>query len=603
MTYTKLAAKGVARPFVKWVGGKQQLMSQYKDLLPFTPTFLPEKYVEPMVGGGGAMLFTMLAHYQFKSVYISDINSELINTYQVIKRDVNHLITDLRRLNSEFHTYKTIGKVNNFYYSRRHEFNSTELNDRNKIRKAALFILLNKLGFNGLYRVNSRGEFNVPPGSYKNPLILDENNLRAVSDSLQLVTIKHGDYTQSRKYIDNKTFVYFDPPYRPLTTTASFTAYSENSFNDNDQITLANYIKEISALGAKIMVSNSDPKNIDPSDNFFDTLFQGFDIKRVSAKRAINSRAELRGPINELVIRNYTNELIQSRQQKQHLKEKRDFDSWLKTLCDDLSDWTYYVDFPKVYKNVENIKIELNLLNSLIGEKDIENKFRELIARYPDVLKAIPILLAKRETEIPIKTSEKSSLFHFLVSRVSEYEVDDYVVFMQKTGLFDLLQRSETKSIVDYATGVEVGMDTNARKNRTGKIMESLVENHLRRIGLVINKDYFTQMPASHISNNWGLDLSPITHNAKLEKRFDFVVYRNNKLFAIETNFYNKSGSKLNEIARSYKQLGTATQQIHNFTFVWITDGAGWKSSRNNLCETFETLTHVYNLADLEEGF
>ena len=289
------------KPFVKWVGGKGQLIDEIEKLF-LANGKTATKYAEPMVGGG-ALFFSMLSKYQFEELYISDINAELINAYVAIKRDVETLIERLKEMQMTFLPLDENSRKF-YYYSVRDKFNTVKLNDGTSTEKAALFIFLNKTCFNGLYRVNRKGLFNVPMGAFKNPTICDAENLRNIHNALQNVAIVCGDYTLSKSFIDNKTFVYIDPPYRPISETSAFTSYNSDAFDDNEQIRLAKFIDEINAAGAKIVLSNSDPKNVNPEDNFFDDLYKSYRIQRVSATRMINSNAEKRGKISELLICN-----------------------------------------------------------------------------------------------------------------------------------------------------------------------------------------------------------------------------------------------------------------------------------------------------------
>jgi DNA adenine methylase len=288
------------KPFVKWVGGKSNLVPEIEKLIPTDGSIT--KYAEPMVGGG-ALFFNILSKYDYNEYYISDINTDLINTYQVIKDNVGALIERLKEMEMSFLPMDHNGRKN-YYYQARERFNLLALQNDTVIEKAALFIFLNKTCFNGLYRVNRKGQFNVPMGAYKNPTICDEENLRNVSAALQNVTIVCGDYTLSRDFIDKNTFVYFDPPYRPISETAAFTSYNKDCFDDNEQIRLAAFFTELSKIGVVVALSNSDPKNINENDNFFDDLYKDYKIKRVSAPRMINSNTAKRGDVNELLICN-----------------------------------------------------------------------------------------------------------------------------------------------------------------------------------------------------------------------------------------------------------------------------------------------------------
>ncbi|MBQ4443032.1 MAG: DNA adenine methylase [Clostridia bacterium] len=290
------------KPFVKWVGGKSQLVDEIEKMLPSDGEKVLTKYAEPMVGGG-ALFFNILSKYDFEELYISDINAELINAYKAVKTDIDNLISKLNEMQMSFLPMDENGRKY-FYYNIREKFNSTILSAETSTEKAAQFIFLNKTCFNGLYRVNRKGQFNVPMGAYKNPTICDDENLRNIHEALQNVTIVCGDYSLSKSFIDKDTFVYLDPPYRPISETSAFTSYNSESFDDNEQIRLAQFIDEINKLGAKIVLSNSDPKNVNEDDNFFDDLYRNYKINRVEASRAINSKGDKRGKINELLICN-----------------------------------------------------------------------------------------------------------------------------------------------------------------------------------------------------------------------------------------------------------------------------------------------------------
>lgn len=294
-----------AKPFVKWAGGKGQLLTEFRKYYPSGLGKTIRKYCEPMVGAG-AVLFDILNSYEMDEVLVNDTNAELINTYKVIKSDVKLLIEELAILENE-HLPRDEVKRKEYFYKQRKKYNELiqNPNDINALTRASLFIYLNKTCFNGLYRVNRNGLYNVPIGSYKNPKICDKDNLRLVSQKLQNVNMTVGNYSNTKSFIDETTFVYFDPPYRPLTKTADFTAYNANNFGDNEQIELAKFIKELSDRNVKVLASNSDPKNVDENDNFFDNLYSPLNIYRVSAKRSINSKTNNRGKVNELLISSY----------------------------------------------------------------------------------------------------------------------------------------------------------------------------------------------------------------------------------------------------------------------------------------------------------
>lgn len=294
----------IVKPFLKWAGGKGQLLTEVEKYYPFDKVSIT-KYAEPFVGGG-AVLFDILSRYELEAVYISDINSALIHTYHMIKSNVDGLIARLKLMEAEFLTRSTELRKE-YYLGKRTRFNELITLDNHIFdsEKAALMIFLNKTCFNGLFRVNKKGFFNVPMGSYKNPLICDEGNLRLVSEKLQNVTIVCADYKESADFIDDCTFVYFDPPYRPITATSNFTSYTTSLFTDEEQIELAKFVHDMHKKGAKIVISNSDPKNSDAEDDFFDNIYSAYRIRRVDATRMINSNSEARGRIKELLISNF----------------------------------------------------------------------------------------------------------------------------------------------------------------------------------------------------------------------------------------------------------------------------------------------------------
>ena len=277
----------------------------------------------------------------------------------------------------------------------------------------------------------------------------------------------------------------------------------------------------------------------------------------------------------------------------------RDFMTWLSGFRDSIADYGYYIDFEKVHRNVEGIKVELNILNSLIGSKNIEAEFEALLEKYPEILKCIPLLLAVRANEIYAIDGDGEFTYQFKKPNLS---AEQYKVFMRKTGLFDLMANHIVNNLVDYATGVETGLDSNGRKNRGGHLMENLVESFIKKAGFIKDETYFKEMYIHQITEKWDIDLSALSNQGKMEKRFDFVIKTDNMIYGIETNFYGSGGSKLNETARSYKTLALETDTIDGFTFVWFTDGKGWTRARNNLEETFDVMEHIYSIKDLENG-
>ena len=278
----------------------------------------------------------------------------------------------------------------------------------------------------------------------------------------------------------------------------------------------------------------------------------------------------------------------------------RNFDTWLNTMTDTIADWTYYTDFPKVYANIEKIKIPLNIMNSLIGSKNIKNDFLNLYSQYPEILKIVPILLAKRLKDI-IVVKDPIQDFYFNFNKPN-YTIEEYTIFLEKSGIFNLLENHIISNLVDYVTGIEVGMDTNGRKNRMGHSMENIVQNYLENSGYIMNKTLFKEIYQNEVEDLFSIDLSAITNKGNTAKRFDFVIKTKNTIYLIETNFYSSGGSKLNETARSYKMIAEEVKTIPNVEFLWITDGKGWNMAKKNLQETFDILPYLYNINDLKNG-
>lgn len=293
------------KPFVKWVGGKGQLLPDIRRKYPAGLGKKITRYCEPFVGGG-AVFFDVLTTFHLDELLINDINAELVNTYIQIKTNVSNLLTGLQSIQNDFWPMDEADRKI-LYYDKRERFNHLKVNGNknSNIEKAILFIFLNKTCFNGLFRVNRQGGFNVPIGAYKMPLICDATNLEAMHKLLQNVTITQGDYQDCLPFADENTFVYIDPPYRPLTLTANFTSYAETLFGDSEQRALGRFVDNLHAVGAKVVVSNSDPKNSDKQDNFFDDLYKAYSISRVAARRMINCNANNRGNVSELLISNF----------------------------------------------------------------------------------------------------------------------------------------------------------------------------------------------------------------------------------------------------------------------------------------------------------
>ena len=299
----------IAKPFLKWAGGKTQLITEIEKSLPYEITNEKFTYIEPFVGSG-AVLFWMLNNFpKLEKAVINDINEDLINTYKTIASKPKELISILQQLQNEFHSLENKPEEKKEYYYQKRELYNTRKEEQSG--QAALFIFLNRTCFNGLYRVNRKNEYNVPMGSYKKPTICDDKNILAVSNALQKVEILCGDYENTLNEASSNSFFYFDPPYKPLSNTSSFNSYAKDEFNDEEQIRLRNFCSKLEKLGYKWMLSNSDVKS-ESDDNFFEELYRSFFIKRVKARRSINANPDKRGELNELLITNYSDEQIVS---------------------------------------------------------------------------------------------------------------------------------------------------------------------------------------------------------------------------------------------------------------------------------------------------
>lgn len=300
----------VVKPFLKWAGGKGQLLEKFQKFYP--PELFDQKigyYYEPFVGGG-AVFFDIVQKFEIEKAFLFDVNEELVLVYKVIQNEVHLLIEQLKKY-EKLYFQKDEATQKEFYYKVRNEFNREkpkidyQIFSNSLIERAAQIIFLNKTCFNGLFRFNSKGEFNVPAGKYKNPKILDATNLLGASNLLQRAVIKCADFRIIQNYDNHNAFVYFDPPYRPLNITSSFTAYSKHNFGDQEQKELSELYTRLDKKGIKLMLSNSDPKNTNPADEFFDDLYKDFNIFRVPAKRMINSNASRRQAIQEIIVTNY----------------------------------------------------------------------------------------------------------------------------------------------------------------------------------------------------------------------------------------------------------------------------------------------------------
>lgn len=612
------------KPFLKWAGGKTQLIPTIIEELPEEINNLTT-YIEPFVGAG-AVFLDFLSSDRFEKYIINDINSKLINVYEVIRDNIDLLIQVLNDIKEKYLSFEELSEDREkMYYDIRDKFNSDDIG---KIELAAYFIFINKTCFNGLYRENSKGDYNVPIGKYRNPTIFDEEQLREISRLLNrkndngelIVTILNLKYTELEKYVNKDTFIYFDPPYRPV-TPGGFSSYNKSGFNDEAQLELANFYTKLSELGARLMLSNSDPRILDENDDFFEYIYRKFNIQKIYANRFINSRGNDRGGISELLITNYKKDYrnyIGDDERVENIskvyKEKLSFrnsDEVFEHLVGDVKDtikgWDYFVNWEKAIGNMKSIEKSLNILNYLIGKENIEQEAKELIAENPQVINIFPILVASRDKDFKILEPTENDLMNFKEFDFSkkrtrkddlgEKELNDAIEFLKKTNLLNLFKDKTIKNLVDYVFGVEVGLDSNARKNRTGTAMEDIVEVEVKRICNKHGWEYKTQATVKEINEMWGI----IVPTDKSARRYDFAINNNGKLLLAEVNYYNGGGSKLKTVANEFTKLDKY-MNANGFEFCWITDGAGWNTSKKPLRDAFDNMRHIFNLDMIEKG-
>ncbi|WP_291631052.1 DpnII family type II restriction endonuclease [Clostridium sp.] len=613
------------KPFLKWAGGKSQLLDEIIQELPADIKKL-KKYVEPFVGAG-AVFICFLENNYFEEYIINDINSKLINLYTVIRDNPQELIKEMQELKTKYLNaeYEEREKL---FYEIREKFNNP---DCRGIKLAAYFVFLNKTCFNGLYRENSKGDFNVPFGKYSNPSFFDETQIMGISRLLSLknkngefkVKILNKSFSELEEYIDDNTFVYCDPPYRPV-TVGGFTSYNKSNFNDEAQILLRDFYKGIDAKGAKIMLSNSDPKNLDEKDNFFDDLYSDFSIKRVYAKRNINSVGSGRGKITELLITNYKDErgmevaITEVNTEPKSYLETESSDLvkiFTKSLLETNRGFNFYVNWERPSTIVSQYNIELNTLNALVKNKNYDDDFKKIVKRFPTVINVLPALfaLSKDERENLIKGKDVLKVvnidaleedlleYRFNIGEeenLTEEEIDKYLDFTKKIGLKYLFTDLLEKHLVDYLIGCEVGLDSNGRKNRGGLAFELALEPIIVDIAEKYGIEVITQKQFKTLVQK-GFDISDDIANRKA----DFILVKDKKIMNIEANFFSGSGSKPEEIIDSYINR-QGDLKSNNIEFALVTDGKKcWgNEEKPQLLKGYRYLNYLLNFNMCKTG-
>ena len=619
----------MATPFIKWAGGKSRLAPTIINRIEKSIGFNNiDHYVEAFTGGG-ALFFKLIESYEFKSVTLIDINIELINSYCAIKINPYLLMDLMDDLQNQYNTLESEEEKSLLFYKIRELFNAIEdkgilLKEVDYLR-AAQFIFLNKTCFNGLYRENSKGKYNVPFGKRKQTNIYDRDNILDIHSLLKNVNLVCGDYKLAKNNLKPGTLIYFDPPYRPLTGTAAFTAYSKDGFNDNHQIELAQFCQEIHKAGAYFALSNSDPsngkKNFEELDDFFDDLYKGFEIHRIYASRTIAAKSTSRNAVTEVLILNspsynkreyydglnqdglaFNNYLEDVNLEKFGKYQQLNKDNQFKLLMDTLSLTNrtpeYYVNWSKVEANTRSLEISLNTMNYLIGKENIYEETLNLFIQQPQLIRVIPTLLAIRDEKFEVlRINEQSELLfeNLDFKNLDTENLAKYVDFANESGLLSFLSQKATKSLVDYVFGVEVGLDSNGRKNRSGTFMENIVEEKIATICEEKNLEYLSQANAIKIKLKWDIDV-PYKESMR---NHDFAIFNpyTKKLTIIEVNYYGGGGSKLKSVAGEFAELSAYFNvQSPDIQFVWVTDGQGWHTSNRPLRDAFETIDYIINL-------
>ncbi|TLT08516.1 Dam family site-specific DNA-(adenine-N6)-methyltransferase [Aliarcobacter thereius] len=584
------------QPFVKWVGGKRGLLSQIIPLLP--KKF--NNYFEPFVGGG-ALFFELknLGLLENKEIFLFDINSELINAYNVVKNYPEELLKELETFKQK-HTKE-------FYYEIRAWDRENDFLQRSDIQRASRFIYLNKTCFNGLYRVNKQNQNNVPIGNYKEPNICDIQTILSASEALQNVNILNVSYKEVLKYASKDDLVYFDPPYYPLTQTASFTSYSEFEFLEKEQIELFEIFKNLSKKGCNILHSNSDTE-------FIKNLYKDFEIKEIFANRFINSKSDSRGKISEIIVKDKKQMEIYKNFYELSIEEKKEI--FVKNLVPTNRGFDFYVD----WKNADAFKefeVELNSLNVLIGveEEIFKDKFQNLLFKVPSVINAFPLLfaLSKKEREELIKgknslkileneSLEENALeFNFIKKQnYSHNDIEKYYNFFTKLGLKNLFQNLLKKNVIDYVIGVLVGLDSNGRKNRGGQAFELACEPIIRNICKKYEIILYSQKQFKYLKDRYDLEINEDLASRKA----DFILIKDKIIMNIEANFYFDSGSKPEEIIDSYSNRNFELKR-NNIKFIYLTDGIKcWgNTDKNQLNKGFRTIDYIINYHMLKKSY
>ena len=540
-------------PFVKWAGGKTQLLDAINALVPYEF----DTYHEPFLGGGATLLSN-----QPKNAIINDLNYELMTAYNVIKHDVSPLIKELKNMVKQHNT----NDAKDFYMTVR-EQDLTNLND---IEVASRFLYLNKTGFNGLYRVNSQGKFNVPfnkKETIKNSTVFSETNLRKLSKYLNEndVLVLNEDFNEALNKVKENDFVFVDSPY-----DEAYSNYQKGGFHEKEHRELAERLIELDKKGVKWLVTNHNTKLIQ-------SLYKQYDFYEIPVNRFINSDAQKRSnATNEVLILNY-------KPNKRQIKEfeRVKFYKQLKPTSFVLKE---YVKWEKLQENVKEYELQLNDLNVLMASNEIEfnDKFERLYSQRPESFDILPLFISSRNKEIKYWSSDGEAKTYGFDKKETVYD------FLIESGLRDnLFMNNRYKNVLDYILGLEVGLSSNDKKNYTGTWMSNQIANMLKHYDITFRKE----VPYKEIINA----------NRIKDKTFDFVFTLDEITYCIEVNFFNTSGSKINSESERFIELNKELQNYEDIEFIWVTDGIGLRKNQPSINKAMKTIENLYNLTTFDE--
>ncbi|HDF5487172.1 TPA: Dam family site-specific DNA-(adenine-N6)-methyltransferase [Staphylococcus aureus] len=540
-------------PIVKWAGGKTQLLDAINALVPNDFAI----YHEPFLGGGATLLSN-----QPKNAIINDLNYELMTTYNVIKHDITPLIKELKDMIKQHNT----NNAKDFYMTVREQ----EILNLNDIEIAARFLYLNKTGFNGLYRVNSQGKFNVPfnkKDMIKNSTVFSETNLRNLNKYFNEnnIIILNEDFNEALKKVKENDFVFIDSPY-----DEAYTSYQKGGFHEKEHKELAKRLIELDKKGVKWIVTNHNTKLIQ-------FLYNQFDFYEIPVNRFINSDAQKRSnATNEVLILNY-------KPTKRQLKEfeRAKFYKQLKPTSFVLKE---YVKWEKLQENVREYELQLNDLNVLMAsdEFEFEEKFERLYSQRAESFDILPLFISSRNKQIEYWSSDGEAKKYGFDKKETVFD------FLVESGLREnLFMNNRYKNVLDYILGLEVGLSSNDKKNYTGTWMMNQIANLLKENDITFRKE----VPYKEI----------IDANRIKDKTFDFVFNKDDVTYCLEVNFFNTSGSKINSEAERFIELNKELQNYEDIEFIWVTDGIGLKKNQTSINKAMKSIRNLYNLTTFDE--